>query len=186
MNNYLLDRLPTEDAQQSKQSLIDTAMEILSIIIQFFGRGDLCGGLFVCSSRLSVYFGIPSAGVLLVELLKQHRYPRRYSLKLPRSRAIQDLSVFSHYLSAVEPCNGNYVVCSRKHKVIEKVLNQILEPASSAPDGDQEMQLPQDEAVDAPLPSPDMSSVLGPIDDMDFLEWVNAVDWTKGPWTENV
>ena len=189
-NRYLLDRLPTEDASQNKQSLIDTAVEILGILVLFFGRDDCAaGGLFVCASRLSVYFGIPSAGVLAVELLKQHQYPRRYALSLPRSRVVQDLSVFNHYLGTVEPCNGNHVICSRIHKVLGKVLDQVLEPvvAFGGLDGDEDVQMVQGGGAENgdPLPEPDMPAVMGPIDDLEFMEWMSGVDWTKGPWTES-
>lgn len=140
-----------------------------------------------------MYFGIPAAGVLAVELLKQHQYPKRYSLVLPRSQVIRDLSVFNHYLDMVTPYNGNYVVCSRIHKVIEKVLEQVLDP-SAVPtmvldrDGDGDTVAEPDELPDdfGDLPEPDMPAVVGPIGDMEFMEWMNAVDWTKGPWTETI
>ena len=228
LNEYLLDRLPTTttssaDPPANKQPLIATALQILHTILTFFGRGDCAGGLFVCSSRLSVYFGIPAAGVLAVELLKAHQFPRRYTLALPRAQVIRDLSVFNHYLGTVSNCNGNFLICRRIWGVLGRVLDQVLstEPGQAGagaggevvgvgvngtPEGDGgevgEMgeEREREREVDgggleggyAYLPEtagvPDMMGMgrgeegMG---DLEFMEWMSGVDWSKGPWTES-
>ena len=143
--------------------------------------------------------------MLANELLKQAQYPRRYGLSLPRSQVIQDLSVFNHYLEAVTPCNGNYVICSRFCKVIGRVLDRVLGleptavPAAGAENGEGEDAIGQvsgSQDVDGEgengmleeLPEPDMGALvgdIGDIGDMEFMEWMSGVDWSKGPWTEN-
>ena len=199
MNEYLLDRICTENGgPEDKQPLVDTAQEILDIVVLFEGLHNPAGGLFVGSTRLLIYFGVPAAGLLAIELLKQHRYPKRHGIKLNRAKVIRNLSVFAHFLRNVPTDHGNYVICSRVDKVISKILDQILEDppnveetcTTCAIQARSTLEMtpvePDDVSGQGLLPplEIDMPSVMGPVDDVEFLTWVDSVDWNKGPWTE--
>ena len=58
-----------------------------------------------------VYYGIPSAATLSVELLKQSKGPHELRVSLPRSEIIQNLSIFIGALEWVRPTEGNYTLC---------------------------------------------------------------------------
>jgi chromatin structure-remodeling complex subunit RSC3/30 len=72
--------------------------------------------------------GLPSAGVLSVELLRQTRStPRSTALNLPRSEIIQNLTLFASYLDAIiAPHDGNYRVAQQGQRAIRHVLDQVL------------------------------------------------------------
>ena len=194
LNQYLLDRLPTEDAQQNKQALVDTAGEMLETLLVFLGQNHAPAGPWGRSSSRMIYYGIPSASVLAIELLRQRQHPTRFLVLLPRAKIVQNLSVFNHFLSTVNPINGNHVACARIHRVIQRILDQILEAVpgqipieptmqltpTELPSVNEEVAVPVDDA-DVDLPA-----ILGPFDDMEFTEWFSAVDWTRGPWSNGV
>jgi hypothetical protein len=123
--------------------------------------------------------GLAAAGVLAIELLKQEQ-SRLYAPEiLPRSETIQELSVFISSLASVSPGEGNYFVCNQGRRALKKVLDQILSPSN-------------------PVAGPGMTggtgaSELGMGDDMglffptgndvDFLSWLDNVEWDKaGVW----
>ena len=59
-------------------------------------------------------------------------------------------------------------------KVIKGILDQVLNmPPPNPP-------TPEDNAFHGPAPADlAISSILGPQDEPDFLEWLNSVDWTR-------
>ena len=141
-----------------------------------------------------------------MELLKQHQYPRRYPLELPRSRVIQDLSTFNHYLEAMSKGNSNYTVCERISRIIGRVLDQVLDAVQMGAaivnggvvgkgvgdemGGDEGLRIEDGDEVrmddEVMELEPDMQAVLGDFPgDMEFMDWLNGVDWSKGPWTES-
>ena len=78
-------------------------------------------------------FGLPTAGVLGLELLRQSRSTSRStmtsSLPLPRSEIIQNLSnLVAQIKSTVHPKDGNYAICVQARKVIQRILDQVLSP----------------------------------------------------------
>lgn len=75
-------------------------------------------------------FGIPAAGVLAIELLRQRDGSSRPTPStLRRPEAIQNLSVFASYLQfVVFPHEGNYEICQRARRILGRILNQILSP----------------------------------------------------------
>ena len=113
-----------------------------------------------------VYFGVPSAAALSVELFKQWKSPQASQLYLPRSEVIQNLSIFAGCMNWVRPMEANHALLSRTRKVITRILDQVL---ASPP--------AQGFLSDANLPDIELSSIM-PADDPDFLDWLNNVDWT--------
>ena len=92
-------------------------------------------------------------------------------MALPRSEAIQKLSIFVSYLDWVRPTDSSHALCGRMRKIIGRILDQILTPSSQVDDAHtmtalSDLELPSNNAV---------------LDDSDFLDWLNTVDWTKGP-----
>ena len=128
--------------------------------------------------------GLPAAGVLAIELLKQEQ-SRQYTPDiLPRSETIQDLSVFISSLGAVGPGEGNYSICNQGRRVLKKVLDQILSPAPAYP-------IPGNVGIDgqsvvggaAGQHQDDMSFFFPTGNDAEFLHWLDNVEWNPaGQW----
>ena len=115
--------------------------------------------------------GLPAAGVLAIELLKQEQ-SRLYTPDiLPRSETIQDLSVFISSLAAVGPGEGNFSICNQGRRALKKVLDQILSPTVAPVPG-----------MSDPVPFDDMSLYFQTGNDAEFLQWLENVEWDKGGW----
>ena len=109
--------------------------------------------------------GLPAAGVLSIELLKQEQSKLYTPDILPRSETIQDLSVFISSLAVVGPGEGNFSICNQGRRALKKVLDQILSPAPAPISGSSE-----------PLVFDDTSLYFPTGNDADFLQWLeNAV-----------
>ena len=122
-------------------------------------------------SKLAVH-GLPAAGVLAIELLKQEQ-SRVYTPDiLPRSETIQDLSVFISSLAAVGPGEGNFHICNQGRRALKRVLDQILSPNTAPIPSSSEQPSAFDEG---PLYFPTGG-------DADFLQWLENVDWDKQNW----
>ena len=178
---FLLERLPTtpDDTHSNKQNLINISKTIIEHVIVLARYRDRLADFSYGMTWAVVYFGLPSAGILTLELLKQHQYPRQYALSLSRSEIVQILSVFLFCLSMVGPDEGNFKICVRMKKVISRSLDRVLEPRDAELE---EMITPGGSRQ--PLPDVDMPSMMGVDDDPDFMEWLTSVDWEKGPWAD--
>ena len=115
--------------------------------------------------------GLPSAGVLAIELLKQEQ-TRQYTPDiLPRSETIQDLSVFTSALASVGPGEGNYSICNQGRRALKRILDQILNP-----------QFPP-MTTSSEQPAFDEMNLFFPTgNDAEFLQWLDQIEWDKGNW----
>ena len=118
-------------------------------------------------------YGVPSAGVLCVELLKASKLPGSDRPIIPRAEVIQKLSVFVSCLEWARPSGETYTLCGHMHKIISHIMDQVLsnnvplEHHSVA--GDRGTDVLLDPPID---------------DDTDWLEWLSNVDLTKGDWAD--
>ena len=137
-------------------------------------------------------WGVPSSGVLCVELLKQMKAPpgTPYVPILPRSEIVQNLSLLIGFLEWVRPAAGNYKLCGRMRQIIKRILDQILNPTPQASqDSLQDINLQGQQQI---LETTNMvegfdSTVFetGSFDEgLDNLDWLNSVDWSRGPWID--
>ena len=119
-------------------------------------------------------YGVPAAGALCIALLKQNQ-PTGPSndLKIHRSEAIQNLSVFICCLDWVRPTDAAYPLCGRMRKIISHILDRVLNLHSPASD-------PPINATTG-LRIDETPNVTTSSDDTDFLDWLDTIDWTKGP-----
>ena len=177
LNRFLLLRPSKSDKREDRQLLIDTAKEMLADMVLFLRHRPRFADFHVDFSWSVVSYGIPSAGVLGVELLKQSRTAVHDSLSLPRSETIQQLSLFMLCLEAVAPYEGNYAMSARMHKVIGRILDSVLEPTSAAIVSYQGTPSEQEQF----LADVDWTNAIGPKEDAEFLDWLNSVDWITGP-----
>ena len=112
--------------------------------------------------------GLPAAGVLAIELLKQEQSKVYTPDILPRSETIQDLSVFISALTTVPSGAGNFSICNQGRKALKRVLDQILAPNPPPVEG----------SSDPPV-FDDMSLYFPTGNDADFLQWLDNFEWDK-------
>jgi hypothetical protein len=124
-------------------------------------------------------YGMPSTGVLCAALLKQSQSPQMdHSLKLPSSEVVQNLSLMIGFLEWICPSAGNYKLCQRMAKVIKRVLDQVFEP---------NIEVQVDEGIagvgEGMWQGLDDAFGLGS-DSLGDLDWLNSIDWSRGPVVE--
>lgn len=112
--------------------------------------------------------GLVAAGVLAIELLKQEQSKMYTPDILPRSETIQDLSVLISSLAAVGPGQANFAICNQGCRALKKVLDQILSPSQAQPPGSTDTTFFDD------------MSLYPTGNDVDFLQWLENVEWDKG------
>jgi hypothetical protein len=108
------------------------------------------------------------------------------TLRLPRSEIVQNLSLLVGFLEWVKPAAGNYQLCGRMRIIIKSVLDQILNPTPSPSAEDMPSETLENNGI------ANANGVVGVYDpslfetgwdeDMENLEWLNNMDWSRGPW----
>ncbi|PWY90199.1 putative C6 transcription factor [Aspergillus heteromorphus CBS 117.55] len=132
---FLLRRTVVKRTDTEKEALFDTSRLILSIVIKANGDQDSVLDLRRHHAWVLLYYGLPSASVLTLELLHQNQGIGTYSTVLPRAETIRNLSVFVSCLSWVaRPGHGNYHTCKAVEKKLSHILDQILDPQPMAGD----------------------------------------------------
>jgi hypothetical protein len=114
-------------------------------------------------------YGMPCIGIICTELLKQVKNTEEVEVKLPCSEIVQNLSMMISFLDWVRPAAGNYKLCCRMSRVIRRILDQILEPGPEHGIRDTGIRL---ETLDG----------ISPVGGLDDLDWLNSIDWTRGPF----
>jgi hypothetical protein len=209
-HRLLLERLAHKQNILGGQSMVDCAREILELVVLIWVQRDRFVEHQHDFDWMLMCWGVPSSGVLCVELLKQLKHPQLPGPRIARSEIVQNLSLLIGFLEWVRPAAGNYQLCGRMRLIIKRILDQILDPSppssqpppSSAPL--QEVATPQTPAVDTNMggqpfdPAINPGMMVGQFDTaipppaafdtanydglLDDLDWLNNVDWGRGPY----
>lgn len=135
------------------------------------------------------FYGIPSAGVICVELLKGAKSPPNNQSQnsqsqfatFSRSDAIQKLTLFIGFLEWIRPTDGNYKLAGRLKKVVRKVLDHVLDPQP-----DINMMESQGEGSgngNGNAFDPTLLQINGDLGDgLGDMDWLGSIDWTQGSW----
>ncbi len=94
---------------------------------------------------LIALYGLPSAGILALELLHQSRYRSQpATIDFPRSEIIQNLSnLVSSIDFIVRPTNGNYGICGQAKKMLQAILDTVLSTEYDQPAVDEDNEAPK-------------------------------------------
>ena len=179
--DFLLQRALVNRGKADPKVLIPPARQLLSLLLQTVAKQNFFRDFQIDLVCLLAFHGLPRAGVLAIELLKQEQ-SRQYTPDiLPRSETIQDLSVFISALAAVGPGEGNHAICKQGRKALKRLLDKILSPDP--------MPLKQPNAGTLePLDfGQDISSLYFPTgNDAEFLQWLQDVEWDRSSWLNPV
>jgi hypothetical protein len=192
---YLEYRLPLERRAHHQgfldgQSMVDCAREMLELVVLTWVQRDRFSEQHHNYDWMLMCWGVPSSGVLCIELLKQMKSPNAPGPVLPRSEIVQNLSLLVGFLEWVRPAAGNYQLCGRMRHIIKRILDQILSPnsyASGQESATGEKVLVQNVVDTVPVTEGFDGSVFedaGTEDSLDNLEWLNNVDWSRAPWID--
>lgn len=169
------------------QTMVDCAREMLELTVLIWVQRDRFIEHHHDFDWMLMCRGIPSSGVLCVELLKQTKHPQgtQHMLRIPRSETVQNLSLLIGFLEWIKPSAGNYQLCRRMRQIIKRILDQILDPTPprSAPLASQELAAGEGNGFEIGMSYDPMLDV-GFDDAMDNLEWLNTIDWPGGTWLD--
>jgi len=124
-----------------------------------------------------LYYGLPSAGILAVELRRQQR-GEQTAVKLPRAETIRNLSVFTSALEWNSRAgDGNSPVCAHAHRALSQILDDLLDekadnPPAIVPDQDMNAQFPLDQPWPENIANSDS-----------FLDGIIDMNWDLTDWT---
>jgi hypothetical protein len=186
--------------------MVDCATEMLELTVLIWVQRDRFVEHHHDFDWMLMVWGVPSCGVLCVELLKQLKNPGAPHPKLKRSEIVQNLSLLIGFLEWVRPAAGNYQLCTRMRLIVKRILDQILDPSppSSAPiqPADNSGLLEPMDVGDGGMGQPfDPNFMIGPFDTAvpppgafdinsyetgaDNFDWLNSIDWSRGgPWID--
>nr|OQO20119.1 hypothetical protein B0A51_10020 [Rachicladosporium sp. CCFEE 5018] len=168
--DFLLLRALVSRMKTDTKQLIPISRRLLKLILLAQAKRDFFRDFQGDLVYLLTTHGLPSAGVLAVELLKQEQ-SRQYAQDiLPRSEIIQDISVFISALAAVGPGEGNYGICNQGRRALKRVLDMVLSPPAPIPAA-------QQQAADGAKGFDEMSFFMPTGNDADFLQWLDTVEF---------
>ena len=124
-----------------------------------------------------MYYGLPGASILAVDLLKQsiqtHNTQDEQLDIIPRSEVIQNLSIFiSNLQRAVNRGDVNQDACIWARQVLSCILDEIIDPKHRENSAQQAQN-----ALVASISLPTDAGLDGNLSVDDFLSWVEEADW---------
>jgi hypothetical protein len=125
---------------------------------------------------------MPCASILILELLRQSEHPEQ-PVNINRSKLIQEISVLISCDWMIEPDQMNFGLCKRAQSLFSRSLDRILNhvPTRPVPFA----AVPPSQAIDTGAANgltPD--SQLAPIDDAEWLAWLETCDLSVDPWLD--
>ncbi|KAJ5948345.1 hypothetical protein N7466_001360 [Penicillium verhagenii] len=141
-DQFLLFRILSKRQNTWAPELVKVSHEILSEVLLLVDGRIRTMRLTPELSWVISFFGLPSAGVLSIELVRRASHQSTDSSSSPsiavpsfsRSRVIQDLSIFASYLrSIVQSHEGNYDICRQAQETIGRVLDFVLSSEAVQP-----------------------------------------------------
>lgn len=143
---FLIDRLAITRGLPNEQGLLNTAMQMMEVTMMFWVKRDQLMNfsssfdwiVSICFSNRPpkillteqiTCYGIPSIGVICVELVRQSS--GHNALQFSRPEAIQKLTMFTSFLDWVRPTDSSDPLVGKLKGVIRKTLDHVLDPAAS-------------------------------------------------------
>ncbi|KAJ5195465.1 uncharacterized protein N7498_008903 [Penicillium cinerascens] len=170
-SNFLLQRILVKRSSTESETLVSLAHQILKGMLTQIAIGQRRGNFCSDLGWTIPYFGLPSAGILSIEVLRQTQNARPWPSErcFSRSEVIQNLSnLVSHIQYIVLPQKGNYEICQQARKVISYILDYVLAAPANAN--------PSIRAVSNVIPS-DWLDEEWLNDGTDFIKWIDGSNW---------
>ncbi|KAJ6007697.1 hypothetical protein N7540_011673 [Penicillium herquei] len=188
---FLLHTLLAPFNALNRENLITTAHEIVNLVLLPTRRRDLLRSHRADMEWALVFYAMPCASVLIMELMRQTQHPEE-KLVVNRSGIIQDISVLiSCCDSLTEYGQSNYQICKQAQSIFSRGLDSILnksEPAqrnlySQTTDHSHELNEqelhPQESSLGA-------DATNGVVQDVEWMSWLNSVGLQGDLWLESI
>jgi len=194
-NFLLLKLLVNQSDDDDHNTLTQTSHEVLSLLLSVIKKRNLLMSYRSDLEWTMVFYAMPCASVLLLELFRQVRRPQ-CPHTLNRSLIIQDVSVLISCCEwLTEPGQGNYDLCRRAQSIFSRSLDQILNHSSEVPPSLNESN-GQPEAESKPtsnvlfdeiprqiIPPSVNDDALGSfVQDPEWSAWLDSMDLMADPW----
>ncbi|KAH8701636.1 hypothetical protein BGW36DRAFT_101904 [Talaromyces proteolyticus] len=129
-SKFLLHKLLISQNEGNRDKMIWTSHEILHLALSLLKKNDV-----IATPNLEgtmVFYAMPCASVLILELFRQNRQPHR-SATLNRSTLIQDISVLISCCDSLAISGqSNYQICKQAQIVFSRCLDQILNQTATS------------------------------------------------------
>lgn len=126
-NVFFIERLLSKLREGVTAELVRISLEIIELSLIPFTNRQLTTGVMCDIDWLLMAYGAPAGGVLCMELLRPAAASSGAS-GVKKSTMIQSLSMLVGCLNAVPPDAPNYGVSATLKKIIEQVLDRVLDP----------------------------------------------------------
>ena len=134
-----------------------------------------------------VFYAMPCASVLILELLRQTEQPRQ-PVTISRSTLIQDLSVLISCCDwLTEPDQQNYSLCKRAQSIFSRSLDRILNGPATQPALLPAGNEPTDQYENnGDVPAAPASQNYQPmqIDEPEWMAWLETCNLQADPWLD--
>ena len=183
---FQIQRLLHRHTQNALPALLETAMSLLSTAVIFNKNRNHEYNVQRHFAILILFFCLPSAGVLALELRRCTLAAVTLPNTVSRADIIRNLSVLMSCVEgAIVPDDGNHRLCSELNKMIALVLDEVLnyQPPSNEGQGDgNSAVLAGVEAGFFDIPMIDGLEPI-PTESEGFLDWLDNANWnnTVGP-----
>ncbi|KAM0452570.1 hypothetical protein ACHAPV_009466 [Trichoderma viride] len=184
-SRFLLYKMLVNQSSGYRQALIQTSHETLGLVLSVMKKRDLIGSHRIDLEWTIVFYAMPCASVLILELFRLASLPKpQPSVASNRSTIIQDISVLISCCDwLTESGKGNYELCKQAQLIFSKALDQILNHemplTRSLPDS------PTVDMYDAQSAEPPEAQNPETItQDLQWAAWLDTVDFQGEPWLE--
>ncbi len=135
-NDFLLQRTLVRRIRARSDEMLRISRLLMTTLLDVIGnRASLRSSSCEIPWMVAIY-GLPSAGVLALELLQQsqsrshtHSHHQPKSTSFPRSEVIQNLSVFVACLGSIHTeGDGNHNLCIQARRMLQRILDTVLSP----------------------------------------------------------
>ncbi|RDH29689.1 hypothetical protein BDQ94DRAFT_182223 [Aspergillus welwitschiae] len=136
---FLLHRkLLNETTEWTREHLYRISRSLLNTVLQVVSLSDQFSNMQRDISWPMLYYGLPGASILAVDLLK-HLHPSFNTPNpqinvVPRAEVIQNLAVFiSNLQRSINRREVNCETCRRAHGILSRILDEIIDPTNGEP-----------------------------------------------------
>ncbi|KAL7917219.1 hypothetical protein ACQKWADRAFT_307332 [Trichoderma austrokoningii] len=184
-SKFLLYKMLVNRSSGYRHALIQISHETLGLVLSVMKKRDIIGSHRIDLEWTIVFYAMPCASVLILELFRLASLPKpQSSVASNRSTIIQDISVLISCCDwLTESGKSNYELCKQAQLVFSKALDQILNHElplmRSLPNS------PITSMHDALSPElPEIQNQEAITQDLQWAAWLDTVDFQEEPWLE--
>jgi hypothetical protein len=189
--DFQIQRILRRQTQTALPALLEISMKLLSTVLIFNKRRNTEYNVQRHLATLVLFYCLPSAGVLALELRRCTRQNVPLPSTVSRADIIRNLSVLISCIEwSIMPDDGNHKLCFELNKMLALVLDEVLNYQPPAQDvqgegGGSALDVLGPEYFDIPMidgmePIPMESEAL--LDWLDNANWSNTVSAAGDTW----